>query len=100
MANRQSALKELQQIPGIGESMAEDLWGLGVHSVQDLKDRDPEELYVRLCDQVGARVDRCVLYVFRCAVYYASNAQHDPDLLEWWNWKDPVSQKALVSSQP
>ncbi|MBC8473125.1 MAG: pathogenicity locus, partial [Planctomycetes bacterium] len=30
----------------------------------------------------------CMLYVLRCAVYYASNTEHDPDLLKWWNWKD------------
>jgi hypothetical protein len=29
-----------------------------------------------------------VLYVFRCAVYYASHEVHDPELLKWWNWKD------------
>jgi hypothetical protein len=33
-------------------------------------------------------VDRCMLNVFRCAVYYASNDIHDPELLKWWNWKD------------
>ena len=32
--------------------------------------------------------DRCVLYAFRCAVYYASHTTHDPNLLKWWNWKD------------
>ena len=35
----------------------------------------------------GGYMDRCVLYVFRCAVYYARNEEHDPDLLKWWNWK-------------
>jgi hypothetical protein len=29
-----------------------------------------------------------VLYVFRCAVYYASNSVHDQERLKWWNWKD------------
>ena len=28
-----------------------------------------------------------MLYVFRCALYYASNDIHDPELLKWWNWK-------------
>jgi hypothetical protein len=37
---------------------------------------------------VGAHVDRCALYVFRCAVYFASEAKPDPELLKWWNWKD------------
>ncbi|MFL5589918.1 MAG: helix-hairpin-helix domain-containing protein [Ktedonobacteraceae bacterium] len=30
----------------------------------------------------------CSFYVFRCAVYYASNDIHDAELLKWWNWKD------------
>jgi hypothetical protein len=29
-----------------------------------------------------------MLYVFRTAVYYASNSKHDPEKLKWWNWKD------------
>ena len=36
----------------------------------------------------GRKMDRCVLYVFRCAVYFASESEHDPELLKWWNWKD------------
>jgi len=79
---------ELQKIPGVGKSIAQDLRNLGIDSVQELKDKDPEELYVRLCDQQGVKIDRCMLYVFRCAVYYASTQTHDPELLKWWNWKD------------
>ncbi|HBE04968.1 MAG TPA: hypothetical protein DCY85_00570 [Firmicutes bacterium] len=30
----------------------------------------------------------CVLYVYSCAVYYASNERHDQEKLKWWNWKD------------
>jgi hypothetical protein len=78
----------LQAIPGIGPRMAADLRRLGVHAVADLRHTDPEELYGRLCRLEGRPVDRCVLYVFRCAVYYAANETHDPDLLKWWNWKD------------
>jgi hypothetical protein len=84
----QAILKQLRVIPGVGKRIAEDLRGLGISSVEDLKDRDPEELYERLCRLKGCRVDRCMLYVFRCAVYFASNASHDPELLKWWNWKD------------
>jgi len=87
-STQQTILKEFQQIPGVGKSIALDLWNLGFRSVQELKDQDPEELYVRQTIQQGTHVDRCMLYVFRCAVYYASNEQHDPELLKWWNWKD------------
>jgi hypothetical protein len=57
-------------------------------SVEDLVGEDPENMYQNLCKLREQHIDRCVLYVFRCAVYYASNSVHDPELLKWWNWKD------------
>jgi hypothetical protein len=86
--DKQSALKELQQIPGVGKAIARDLYALGFRSARELQGRDPEELYLKLCAQKGMPVDRCMLYVFRCAVYYASNKVHNPELLKWWNWGD------------
>jgi len=65
-----------------------DLEALGFSCVEDLKDRDPEDMYQNLCTLRARHIDRCVLYVFRCAVYYANTAVHDPELLKWWNWKD------------
>lgn len=89
---RDSAIRreigELKRIPGVGESIARDLWDLGFRSPGELAGRDPEILYRELCDRAGSKVDRCMLYVFRCAVYFASNRTHDPELLKWWNWKD------------
>ena len=80
--------KDLERIPGIGKSIAQDLRDIGIASVDDLKGQDPEWLYQRLCDFKASPVDRCMLYVFRSAVYYASNTEHDSELLKWWNWKD------------
>ena len=85
---KQLSLKQLQEIPGVGKSIARDLWELGIRRVADLKGRDPEKLYEKRCAQVGMRIDPCLLYVFRGAVYYASHTRHDPELLKWWNWKD------------
>jgi len=81
-------MDNLQQIPGVGKSIAADLQALGYRRVSDLINADPDQLYAALCDWQGARVDRCVLYVFRCAVYYASHAVPDPKLLKWWEWSD------------
>jgi len=78
----------LQTIPGIGPSMAVDLRDLGIRTVGDLADRDPQEMYDELSALRAVQQDRCVLYVFRCAVYYASEEQHESALLKWWNWKD------------
>lgn len=86
--SRTESLKGLQVIPGVGPSIAEDLYELGIRRVANLKGRDPEKLYSRRCTQVGTRIDPCLLYVFRCAVYYASHTRHNPELLKWWNWKD------------
>jgi len=78
---------ELQTIPGIGPSIAGDLRSLGVERVADLKGKDPQRLYDQLNRKTGVRQDPCVLYTFRCAVYYASHKRHDPEKLKWWNWK-------------
>ena len=79
---------ELQTIPGIGPSMAQDLRDLGYFQVSDLKGQDPELMYKRLKLMHGMHIDPCVLYVFRCAVYYASEPTPEPELLKWWFWKD------------
>ncbi len=85
---KQASLKELQVIPGIGRAIAAKLYDLGVRSPADLKGADPEHLYQQLTIMKGRHIDRCLLYVFRCAVYYSSNSEHDPEKLKWWNWKD------------
>jgi hypothetical protein len=81
-------LKDLQRIPGIGPSLARDLFDLGIERVSSLRRRDPEKLYRRLCMLRGVHQDRCVLYTFRCAVYFATEPRPDPERLKWWNWKD------------
>lgn len=84
----ESSEQELQSIPGVGPSIEQALRELGIGKVDELRGRDAEDMFTALCALRGCRVDRCVLYVFRCAVYYASHERHDPDLLKWWNWKD------------
>lgn len=79
----------LRAIPGVGKSIAEDLRRLGIKKASCLKNKDPEKLYARFCTMEGHPADRCLLYVFRCAIYYASHERHDPELLKWWNWGEP-----------
>ena len=85
---REAALRDLRRIPGVGKSIAVDLWDLGIRAVEHLDGADPEELYERLCALRGVRIDRCMLYVMRCAVYFAAPGPHDPERLKWWAWKD------------
>jgi len=81
-------IKQLKTIPGVGKSIAEDLYDVGIRAVSDLNGADPEILYMRMCERQGVTIDRCLLYVLRCAVYFASEPVHDPELLKWWNWKE------------
>lgn len=78
----------LLTIPGVGPSIARDLRDLGVSSLAGLSRRDPERMYTALNALRGERQDPCVLYVFRCAVYFSRVRRPPPALLRWWNWKD------------
>lgn len=84
-----AALRDLMRIPGVGKSIAQDLVNIGVRAVDELVGRDPEELYAISNAWVGLRQDPCLLYVFRCAVYFAETPPEarQPELLLWWNWK-------------
>ena len=85
---RAAALREFRTVPGVGRTIAEDFWNLGLRKVADLKRQDPQKLYDRLCKLQAAQVDRCMLYVMRCAVYFAATKKPKAELLKWWNWKD------------
>lgn len=79
---------DLESIPGVGPATARDLRRLGVRRVDDLRGRGPARLYDELQGLSGEHVDRCVLYVFRCAVHCAGDPEPDGELTKWWNWKD------------
>jgi len=85
LSQQEKSLKELQIIPGVGKSIANDLWQIGIRKVDDLIGKDPEKLYEESNRYAGVVQDRCLLYVFRCAVYFASNATHEKEKLKWWN---------------
>ncbi|MFA7075026.1 MAG: helix-hairpin-helix domain-containing protein [Endomicrobiaceae bacterium] len=87
MKNNSKAIKELTVIPGIGKSIAEDLTNIGIYSVEELKGKDPEDIYEQSNKYEGIVQDRCLLYTFRCAVYFAGGGR-DSEKLKWWNWKD------------
>lgn len=81
-------MSDLQTIPGVGPNIAADLEAIGIRCVADLCGKEPEELYAQDCQQKGFQEDRCQLYVFRCAVYFAETDHPEPEKLKWWYWKD------------
>ncbi len=80
----------LTSIPGVGKSIAQDLVNIGIQKVSDLKGQNPQWLFDQSNKFAGVVQDRCLLYVFRCAVYYAETDERkrDKEKLKWWNWKD------------
>jgi len=74
-------------IPGIGPSIARDLNEIGIFKVEDLVGKDAHVLFDKSNKHVGTIQDRCLLYTFRCAIYYAEGGR-DSEKLKWWNWKD------------
>ncbi len=90
---RERDTDKLQNIPGVRPSLAQDLIDLGYCRIAELRGADPERMYRTLCTFRGVHIDRCVLYVVRCAVYYASNTVQ----LKWWNWKDSEIAHSLDS---
>jgi hypothetical protein len=79
---------DLMTIPGVGKSISQNLIDIGIRKVTDLKGKDPQKLYDKSNKFVGVRQDPCLLYVFRCAVYFAETKNPDPKKLKWWYWKN------------
>jgi len=83
-------IKELTKIPGVGKSIAKDLLNIGITKIDDLKGKDPQILFDLSNQFAGCVQDRCLLYVFKCAVYFSETPEdeQDKEKLKWWNWKD------------
>lgn len=79
---------DLLTIPNVGKNTKEDLINIGITCVEDLIGKDPEDLYLQDCIYKKYQEDKCQLYVFRAAVYYAEHERHEEEKLKWWYWKD------------
>jgi len=80
---------DLLEIPGIGSTFVEDFARINIFSINDLIDRDAEDLYRELCranEMVNHKTSKNYLYVIRMAVYYA-NGGRDKWKLKWNAWK-------------
>lgn len=91
--NTKLSKNDLKNIPGVGKNMEQHFFNIGIFTIDDLIGKNPEELFLKDCSVKGFQDDRCVLYVFRLAVYYANNSVRDPEKLKWWNWKDEKINK-------
>jgi hypothetical protein len=86
-------VKELEDLPNIGKSIAGDLKRLGIHKPEDLRGKDAFALYNTLCSITGKRQDPCVLDVFMSAISFVNGGQAKP----WWRFTD--ERKAIVKQR-
>ncbi len=87
MKHSHKKIESLLKIPGVGKSIAQNLRNIDIQAVSDLKNKNPEVLYDLSNKYAGCVQDRCLLYVFRTAVYFSKGGRN-PEKLKWWNWKD------------
>jgi hypothetical protein len=81
---------DLRKIPEIGEEMEHSLFRLGFHTIKSLRDANPDQIYEKECLTCGRKLDRSLLYKYRCAVYYANTPNPDPEKLHWAYWRDKL----------
>lgn len=74
---------DLIKIPNVGKNTKQDLINIGIRCIEDLKGKNPEELYIQDCEFKKYKEDRCQLYVFRMAVYYAEHDTWEDEKLKW-----------------
>jgi hypothetical protein len=78
-----NALIEFQSIPSLGINFATELIQQGYYSLEQLKGRDPVELFNAFERHVGAWADPCVEDSYRLLAHYI---KHGDTGKSWWNF--------------
>ena len=86
----------LTAIPNVGPAVARKLLTLDIRGVDDLRGRDAEELFERLCALDGRRHDPCLLDTFAAAVAYADGGPPRP----WWEFSRERKARAAAAAAP
>jgi hypothetical protein len=81
-----AALASFQRLGSVGLECARDFVKLGFSRRDELKGRDPVELYRRMCAITSTRQDPCVEDVFRCAIAQVDHADLPEEFRAWHRW--------------
>jgi hypothetical protein len=77
-----NGVKELEDLPNVGKSIAADLRSIGIRKPAQLRRRSPKAMYEKVCRVKGQRQDPCLLDVFVSAVRYMEGGPPLP----WWKF--------------
>ena len=78
--------RQLKDLVSIGPAMLEDFELLGIHSVAQLKRRNPQRMYRDLCRIRNEVIDPCCLDTFVAAVAQAKDPNLPIEQRQWWYW--------------
>ena len=78
--------RELKDLVSIGPAMLEDFDLLGIHSVAQLKRRNPQRMYRELCRIRKQVIDPCCLDTIVAAVAQAKDPNLPLEQRQWWFW--------------
>jgi len=69
---------KFQDIPNIGPAMVRDFGLLGLNDPKDLRDKNPLQLYKKMCRIRGVRQDPCVLDTYIAVIDFMNGAPAKP----------------------
>lgn len=73
---------ELLQLKNVGNATYQDLMLLGIQSIHELANAEPDELYIRLQKITGHAHDPCVWDVFAAIIHEARTGIKQ----SWYEW--------------
>ena len=79
-------MRRLTDLVSVGPATLGDFQQLGVDSVEALATCDPDQLYDRLCELRGQRLDPCCADVFNAAIAQARDPELPEQMKQWWYW--------------
>jgi len=82
----QTETRQLKDLVSVGPAMLEDFELLGIHSVTQLRRRNPQRMYRELCRIKKQAIDPCCLDVFAAAVAQAKDPSLPIEQRQWWYW--------------
>ncbi|MBN1912363.1 MAG: helix-hairpin-helix domain-containing protein [Pirellulales bacterium] len=81
---KRDTVARLDALPNVGKVIARDLEQIGIDHPRKLVGQNPFDLYDKLCEAKGARIDHCVIDLFMSAVDFMEGGQPKP----WWEFTD------------
>jgi len=72
MAEEAEVIAKLRKIPSVSEKCAKGLYLLGIREIDDLKGKDPTDLYSKLRERKDFYAEPCMLNMIKIAVGMAN----------------------------